>query len=352
MSFLLVSISAGARADNWVIRKDLARKIDITYLYYFVTDPSQSDKSDYEILLQDPPALSNQGNIQVDMMVNDVPVKPVEVPEGSPEHRSLYHIQLKHSEVHLVDLPGEMAGKRGMVLKVRIRADMYSRQAVPAGASDVPASGVSTTISDNDRQMYLKPTTTYDFTSPTFQDFLSRNQLTRRPQETVEAFGSRLYGFMRERYTYDENPAHQVEKSSALCTEKTLVCGTASIVYVGVCRSNGIPARLVNGINLHGISDGPDPGGHAQVELFVEGKGWLPVDVTSGIKFKGQDEGRYGRDRGDLFVFHVDTDLVPVTTQWGARESLKWLQLPQFYPWHAGCAVKVGVTQTSTSGGR
>jgi transglutaminase-like putative cysteine protease len=54
-------------------------------------------------------------------------------------------------------------------------------------------------------------------------------------------------------------------------------CGSQSMYFAALCRSLGIPARAVGGYQL--IPGGE--GTHFWAEYYLEGYGWIPVDVTA-----------------------------------------------------------------------
>ena len=53
-------------------------------------------------------------------------------------------------------------------------------------------------------------------------------------------------------------------------------CGQVSLLFITLCRLNGIPARWLSGFMLHPKFENL----HDWAEIFIDGKGWLPVDVS------------------------------------------------------------------------
>ena len=54
-------------------------------------------------------------------------------------------------------------------------------------------------------------------------------------------------------------------------------CGSQSMYFAALCRSLGIPSRAVGGYQLVP----GDEGTHFWAEYYLEGYGWIPVDVTA-----------------------------------------------------------------------
>lgn len=103
--------------------------------------------------------------------------------------------------------------------------------------------------------------------------------------------------------TYDA--ARQSWKGS---TEHALVCSVGNCndihaLFISLCRSVGIPARLILGQALEAASSDQEAcelcGYHCWAEFFAPGLGWIPVDASCACK--------YGKHQlfGDLEMNHV-----------------------------------------------
>lgn len=113
----------------------------------------------------------------------------------------------------------------------------------------------------------------------------------------------RFYDYVVGSMTYDA--ANQSWKGS---TEHALVCSAGNCndihaLFISLCRSRGIPARLVLGQALETADGGGEAcdlcGYHCWAEFFVAGAGWLPADASCACK--------YGKHQlfGDLEMNHV-----------------------------------------------
>lgn len=63
-------------------------------------------------------------------------------------------------------------------------------------------------------------------------------------------------------------------------------CGQLSLLFITLCRYNGIPTRWQSGFMLH-------PNGknlHDWAEIYFEGIGWIPVDVSFGLQNWATDD--------------------------------------------------------------
>ena len=70
-------------------------------------------------------------------------------------------------------------------------------------------------------------------------------------------------------------PANQAERSAkTTLMRRSGDCGQYSILFTAMCRSLEIPTRVVSGFWVNG-------GRHRWAEFYIEGEGWIPVDVAA-----------------------------------------------------------------------
>jgi len=91
-----------------------------------------------------------------------------------------------------------------------------------------------------------------------------------------------IYWHIMEDFYYSHVPHIYLEASgtpeSAYVLETGFGdCGSQSMYFTALCRSLGIPARTVGGYQLIPGWEGP----HFWAEYYLEGYGWIPVDVTA-----------------------------------------------------------------------
>lgn len=93
----------------------------------------------------------------------------------------------------------------------------------------------------------------------------------------------KIYWYIVDTIPYSHAPHLQLMTSgtpeSAYVLETGIGdCGTQSTYFAALCRSLGIPARAVGGYQIFPPGNG---GTHFWAEYFLEGYGWIPVDVTA-----------------------------------------------------------------------
>jgi len=82
-----------------------------------------------------------------------------------------------------------------------------------------------------------------------------------------------IFSWMNDNMTFV--PANQAERSAkTTLMRRSGDCGQYSILFTAMCRSLEIPTRVVSGFWLNG-------GLHRWAEFYIEGEGWIPVDVAA-----------------------------------------------------------------------
>jgi transglutaminase-like putative cysteine protease len=184
---------------------------------------------------------------------------------------------------------------------------------------------------------YLASTESINWQDLAFQDWLDSTGLRRRPGEAAVDFGARVYAYFRShgRYVYPPVSAW----TSAACAQRLHTdCGGFSLVFVGACRANHIPARLLVGqcfkarqasgnVVLTGARQA-----HVIAEFFDPQIGWIPEDISSTFLHVGgyADLNFFGRDPGYFFAWHTDTDF-HFDTPRKADAHVQWIQNPNLW---------------------
>jgi transglutaminase-like putative cysteine protease len=93
------------------------------------------------------------------------------------------------------------------------------------------------------------------------------------------------------------------------CNAKRGNCTDFHALIIGMARSSGIPARFAIGVPLpevHNSGETDVPSYHCWAELYIDGRGWVPVDASEAVKnltrreyyFGHHDENRLELSRG------------------------------------------------------
>lgn len=85
-------------------------------------------------------------------------------------------------------------------------------------------------------------------------------------------------------------------------------CGQVTLLFLTLCRISGIPARFESGFMLHPHAENL----HDWGELYFEGAGWVPADMSFGIpSYAGNEEERY------FFLGGIDSWRMVVNSDYG-----------------------------------
>ncbi|MEN6395843.1 MAG: transglutaminase-like domain-containing protein [Methanoregula sp.] len=93
----------------------------------------------------------------------------------------------------------------------------------------------------------------------------------------------KIYWHIVDTIPYSHAPHLQLATSGKPESEYVLEtgigdCGSQSMYFAALCRSLGIPARATGGYQIFPPANG---GTHFWAEYYLEGYGWVPVDVTA-----------------------------------------------------------------------
>ncbi|SDY46197.1 transglutaminase-like domain-containing protein [Thermoactinomyces sp. DSM 45892] len=167
-------------------------------------------------------------------------------------------------------------------------------------------------LSDQERDFYLRSTSLVEI-NDTIRG-ISRDIV--HECKTVEDKAFAIFQYIKEnfRYVYPPKARGVVHFLKARKGD----CGEYSFLFAALCRAQGIPCRSLFGA---WIGKGQH---HAWNEFFVEGKGWVPVDLSmarvtkypfrflfSNIRTLKSKE-YFGKLEDQRVVFSIDTELTPM----------------------------------------
>lgn len=108
--------------------------------------------------------------------------------------------------------------------------------------------------------------------------------------------GRKIYDYLIDTMVYNHK-APGAGKGDAVwaCDSKTGNCADYHSVFIGVCRSQGIPADHVFGLPLNpDQASGTIASYHCWARFWVEGIGWVPIDASEADKHPDQRDYLFG----------------------------------------------------------
>jgi transglutaminase-like putative cysteine protease len=165
-------------------------------------------------------------------------------------------------------------------------------------------SGRQESLSAEDRRAQLKPEPLVPLDGPIRELAVEATKGLTTDEEKARAIYQKVTGMMK----YDKSGTGW-GRGDALyaCDAKRGNCTDFHALVIGMARSVGIPARFAIGLPLpESRQSGEIPGYHCWAELYVEGRGWVPVDSSEASKnpakrdyfFGHHDENRLEFSRG------------------------------------------------------
>jgi len=127
------------------------------------------------------------------------------------------------------------------------------------------------------------------------------------PFQKIEA----IYNHLFETMKYDKSGIGW-GKGDALyaCESRQGNCTDIHSLFIGMARSQGIPSRFIMGFPLpEDKSAAPIPGYHCWAEFYIDGQGWVPVDISEAIKHPDRKEYFFGRLDPNRVAFTTGRDI-------------------------------------------
>lgn len=135
-----------------------------------------------------------------------------------------------------------------------------------------------------------------------------------------------IYDYVFENMSYDKTvPGWGFGDTERACDMKTGNCTDFHSFFISLCRASGIPAKFLIGIKLSKKNKG-QAGYHCWAEFYVEGFGWVPVDISEAWKDKSKKEYYFGTLCEDRIEFTHGRDIILEPAQDG--EPLNYLIYP------------------------
>ncbi len=128
-----------------------------------------------------------------------------------------------------------------------------------------------------------------------------------------------LYDFVFQTMRYDKSGAGWGRGDSLwACDAKRGNCTDFHSFFISMARAERIPARFEIGFPLPpDVREGEIPGYHCWAEFYVDGAGWIPVDISEAWKDKSKHDYFFGTLDPNRVQISVGRDLTLVPKQNG-----------------------------------
>jgi transglutaminase-like putative cysteine protease len=151
-------------------------------------------------------------------------------------------------------------------------------------------------------------------------------EITRGKQGTVERAHA-LYDYVFQTVRYDKSGTGWGRGDSLwVCDAKHGNCTDFHSLFISLARAEGIPARFEIGFPVPSGREGTIPGYHCWAEFFVNGAGWVPVDISEAWKDPQKRDYFFGALDANRVQFSAGRDLILQPKQEG--EPLNYFIYP------------------------
>jgi transglutaminase-like putative cysteine protease len=184
-------------------------------------------------------------------------------------------------------------------------------------ATRVENAGSAEILKADDRARYLAPEPLVPLTGPVHDLAESATRGLSTDAEKARAIYDKVTGMMK----YDKSGTGWGRGDALFaCDAKRGNCTDFHALIIGMARSVGVPARFAMGLSLPpAVGKGEITGYHCWAELYVDGRGWVPVDGSEAAKDPAKRDYFFGRHDANRLEFSRGRHLTLAPKQHGSR---------------------------------
>jgi transglutaminase-like putative cysteine protease len=170
-------------------------------------------------------------------------------------------------------------------------------------------------LSDADRQALLAPEPLVPLDGPIRELAFEATKGLTTTEEKARAIYDKVTGMMK----YDKSGTGWGRGDALFaCDAKRGNCTDFHALLIGMARSAGIPARFAIGLPVPESRGSHEIlGYHCWAELYVDGRGWIPVDSSEASKNRAKQDYFFGHHDEDRLEFSRGRNLTLVPPQQG-----------------------------------
>ncbi len=245
--------------------------------------------------------------------IEDVP-EGVEVKVWIPIAESS---QQQAVEIRRISAPGPIAFHRDATYGNRLAFFRYEASPEPLSFSvdydvdrrEAVLNGAERVLSASERELFLRPNSLVPISGAPLR-LLDKKAIS---SDSLAA-GKSLYSLVEQHMQYDKSkPGYGKGDAVWACDSRTGNCTDFHSLFISLARSQAIPAKFEIGFPIGQADQDVVKGYHCWAWFYVEGRGWLPVDISEADKQPELKEYYFGHLSPDRVAFSTgrDVELVP-----------------------------------------
>ncbi len=176
---------------------------------------------------------------------------------------------------------------------------------------EVVMSGGDGGLAAAQRQLFLSPNALVPVSHDILQPILADIHALRE-NDSPEATARAIYDWVVDNVEYKKVGTGWGNGDTFwACSERYGNCTDFHALYISLARSEGIPARFEIGFPVSQERPAGEIGGyHCWVQLYLPGRGWVPIDASEAARHPDKRELYYGTQPADRIHFSTGRDLV------------------------------------------
>jgi hypothetical protein len=166
---------------------------------------------------------------------------------------------------------------------------------------------VETRLTNKERQEYLQPDTLVPITGVPAELAVKVTEGKTDPLDKARA----IYDYVFTTMKYDKTGTGWGRGDVLYaCDAKKGNCTDFHSLFISMARSQGIPARFEIGFPLPGDKHSAEIAGyHCWADFYIEGNGWIPVDISEAWKHTEKRDYFFGAHDANRMQFSMGRDL-------------------------------------------
>ncbi len=281
------------RAEEGGVGVQTARTVRITYKAVMPVPPGAEDA---RLWLPLPPTSDHQ-------TVSGLRV------EANVRH-SRYTEPVYGNTVVCAEYEGDSGEPIVITLTATIRREGY-RMLASRAADPRPAAPPSRALDDDvllpELAAFLRPTSMIPLTGKVEAEAMK----VVRPGMSDEQKARAMYDYLARTLSYDKTvPGYGRGDAIRACDIRKGNCTDFHSLFIGMARATKLPARFLMGFPLPADKkSGKVSGYHCWAEFYMEGTGWVPVDISEAAQHPERHEELYGGLDADRVHFTTGRDI-------------------------------------------